>query len=81
MIGASTKYLVVGAAMSSFAGGFDDDIQVYLGRYPHLAGAYRLREHADKIDPDSFELALEMFLDGLTALHARVVTAADSAES
>ncbi|MGP3999391.1 TetR/AcrR family transcriptional regulator [Streptomyces sp. 8N706] len=82
MIGASTKYLVIGSAMSSFAGGFDDDIQVYVDRYPHLAGAHRLPEHADEIDRDSFELALEMFLDGLTALHARVVgNAGDSTKS
>ncbi|MET8679713.1 TetR/AcrR family transcriptional regulator C-terminal domain-containing protein [Streptomyces sp. NPDC004647] len=77
MIGASTKYLVIGSAMSSFAGGFDDDVQVYVDRYPHLAGAHRLRQHADEIDRDSFELALEMFLDGLTALHARVAKGVD----
>ncbi|MFI2372206.1 TetR/AcrR family transcriptional regulator [Streptomyces sp. NPDC018833] len=80
MIGASTKYLVVGAAMSSFAGGFDDDVQVYVDRYPHLAGAHRLREHAEGIDQDSFELALEMFLDGLTALHSRVAAPAKDSE-
>ncbi|MFI5685427.1 TetR/AcrR family transcriptional regulator [Streptomyces sp. NPDC051636] len=72
MIGASTKYLVVGSAMSSFARGFDDDVQVYVERYAHLTDAHRLSEHADTIDRDSFELALEMFLDGLSALHARV---------
>lgn len=72
LIGASTKYLVVGSAMSSFAGGFDDDVQVYVERYPHLAGAHRLRGRAGVIDRDSFELALEMFLDGLADLHARV---------
>ena len=36
MIGASTKYLVVGAAMASFSRGFVDDVQVYLDRYPAL---------------------------------------------
>ncbi|GLZ39499.1 TetR/AcrR family transcriptional regulator C-terminal domain-containing protein [Actinokineospora sp. NBRC 105648] len=72
MIGASTKYLVLGAAMSSFARGFEDDVQVYLDRYPHLDQAHRLREHAEEIDADSFELALDAFLRGLAELHARV---------
>jgi AcrR family transcriptional regulator len=76
MIGASTKYLVIGSATSSFAGGFDDDVQVYAERYPHLVDAHRLRDHAEEIDRDSFELALEMFLDGLSALHARVAAPA-----
>ncbi|MBB6000796.1 TetR/AcrR family transcriptional regulator [Streptomonospora salina] len=65
MIGASTKYLVVGAAMNSFARGFDDDVQVYRDRYPNLSQAHRLSEHAAEIDDDSFELALSAFLDGL----------------
>jgi hypothetical protein len=67
MIGASTKYLVVGAAMASFSRGFVDDVQVYLDRYPALHGAHRLREHADEIDRDSFEFALSTFVDGLAA--------------
>ena len=68
MIGASTKYLVLGAAMSSFSRGFEDDVQVYVDRYPHLDQAHRLRDHADEIDADSFELALDAFIHGLTAL-------------
>ncbi|MGQ0840136.1 TetR/AcrR family transcriptional regulator [Actinokineospora sp.] len=72
MIGASTKYLVLGAAISSFSRGFEDDVQVYVDRYPHLTQAHRLREHADEIDADSFELALDAFVAGLTRLHARV---------
>ncbi|SDC26881.1 TetR/AcrR family transcriptional regulator [Actinokineospora iranica] len=72
MIGASTKYLVLGAAISSFSRGFEDDVQVYVDRYPHLGQAHRLREHADEIDADSFELALDAFVHGLTALHARM---------
>jgi len=72
MIGASTKYLVVGAAMSSFTRGFEDDVRVYLDRYPNLSQAHRLRQYGDEIDRDSFELALSTFLDGLTALHANV---------
>jgi AcrR family transcriptional regulator len=67
MIGASTKYLVLGAAMGSFSRGFVDDVQVYLDRYPSLGDAHRLREHADTVDRDSFEFALLMFVDGLAA--------------
>ncbi|MCG8914232.1 TetR/AcrR family transcriptional regulator C-terminal domain-containing protein [Actinokineospora sp. PR83] len=72
MIGASTKYLVLGAAMSSFSRGFEDDVQVYVDRYPHLDQAHRLRDHADEIDAESFELALEAFITGLVALRSRV---------
>ncbi|MFI1996148.1 TetR/AcrR family transcriptional regulator [Actinoplanes sp. NPDC020271] len=67
MIGASTKYLVVGAAMGSFSRGFVDDVQVYHDRYPALGDAHRLREHADQVDRDSFEFALLTFVDGLAA--------------
>ncbi|GAA4072096.1 TetR/AcrR family transcriptional regulator [Streptomyces shaanxiensis] len=77
MIGASTKYLVIGSAMTSFARGFDDDVQVYVERYASLADAHRLPDHADTIDRDSFELALEMFLDGLGRLHERVASRDD----
>ncbi|TCO46755.1 TetR/AcrR family transcriptional regulator [Actinocrispum wychmicini] len=69
MIGASTKYLVLGAAIGSFSRGFEDDVQVYLDRYPNLNQAHRLAEHADEIDQGSFELALDAFLHGLSALH------------
>ncbi|HEY2043952.1 MAG TPA: hypothetical protein VGH11_14835, partial [Jatrophihabitans sp.] len=75
MIGAATKYIVVGAAMTSFSGGFVDDVQVYLDRYPNLAEAHRLRRHAAEIDVDSFELALGSFLDGLAARYTELVTA------
>ncbi|WP_430786247.1 TetR/AcrR family transcriptional regulator [Actinoplanes sp. G11-F43] len=67
MIGASTKYLVLGAAMGSFSRGFVDDVQVYVDRYPALNDAHRLREHADAVDRDSFDFALTMFVDGLAA--------------
>ncbi|TQN32157.1 TetR family transcriptional regulator [Haloactinospora alba] len=73
MIGASTKYLVVGAATNSFARGFDDDVRVYRDRYPNLSQAHRLSEHAAAIDHESFELALSAFLDGLTQLYASLV--------
>jgi AcrR family transcriptional regulator len=73
MIGASTKYLVVGAAMGSFSRGFEDDVQIYRDRYPNLIDAPSLREHADEIDGASFELALDAFLDGLATLYRTVV--------
>lgn len=73
MIGASTKYLVVGAAMGSFSRGFEDDVQIYRDRYPNLLDAPSLREHADEIDAASFELALDAFLDGLASLYRTVV--------
>ncbi|GAA1116741.1 TetR/AcrR family transcriptional regulator [Nocardiopsis composta] len=72
MIGASTKYLVVGAAINSFARGFSDDVQVYRDRYPNLFQAHRLAEHAAEIDAESFELALESFLAGLDRLYEKV---------
>jgi AcrR family transcriptional regulator len=65
MIGAATKYLVVGAAISSFSRGFEDDVRIYIGRYPNLIGAPALRERADEIDQGAFELALDSFIDGL----------------
>src|SRR5690606_5023487 len=65
MIGASVKYIVIGSAITSFAGGFDDHIDTYNERYPHLSQAHRLREYAAEIDADSFELILESFLHGL----------------
>lgn len=68
MIGASTKYLVLGAAMASFSHGFADDVQVYLDRYPNLGQAHLLQAHADEIDAGSFELALTAFVDGLSTL-------------
>lgn len=74
LIGASTKYLVLGAAMTSFGKGFDDDVQVYVDRYPHLDQAHRLRENSEQIDRDAFELALTAFLDGLEALYATART-------
>ncbi|GDY32959.1 TetR/AcrR family transcriptional regulator [Gandjariella thermophila] len=79
MIGASTKYLVVGAAISSFSRGFEDDVRVYWDRYPNLSQAHKLRQYADEIDRDSFELALSTFLDGLVELHAAVAVSAAGA--
>lgn len=67
MIAGAVKYLVIGAASTPFAGGFTDDVQVYLDRYPNLAQAHRLRAHAERIDRQSFELGLTALVDGLTA--------------
>lgn len=72
MIGASTKYLVVGSAMGSFSGGFPDDATVYTNRYPHLNQAHRLREKAAEIDTASFELALTALIEGLQVEHKQL---------
>ncbi|MGV9413924.1 TetR/AcrR family transcriptional regulator [Nocardia sp. NPDC003693] len=65
LIGAATRYLVMGATLGSFSRGFSDDAHLYRDRYPHLDQAHRLRAKADEIDSDSFELALTSFVDGL----------------
>lgn len=65
MIGAATKYLVLGAAMESFARGFAPDADVYAERYPNLAQAHLLAGKAAEIDTEGFELALRAFVDGL----------------
>ncbi|MFD4433723.1 TetR/AcrR family transcriptional regulator [Nocardia sp. NPDC058497] len=75
MIGAATRYLVMGSTVGSFAGGFADDVQVYRDRYPHLNQAHLLRAVAEEIDDDSFELALTSFIAGLSATYANVVSA------
>lgn len=79
MIGASTKYLVIGSAMSSFGGGFPDDAAVYTNRFPHLNQAHRLREKATEIDTGSFELALSALIDGLQVQYRGLST--DAAET
>lgn len=65
LIGAATRHLVLGATVGSFSRGFDDDVQVYRDRYPHLQQAHLLRGRADELDTASFELALSAFIDGL----------------
>ncbi|MEV6217651.1 TetR family transcriptional regulator [Nocardia sp. NPDC051833] len=74
MIGAATRYLVMGSTVGSFAGGFADDVQVYRDRYPHLNQAHLLRAVAEEIDDDSFELALTSFIAGLRGTYASVVS-------
>ena len=73
MISGSVKYLVIGAASTPFGSGFADDVQVYLDRYPNLDQAHRLREHAEEIDADSFELGLAALVHGLEQRFAAVV--------
>lgn len=70
MIGASTKYLVLGAAMVSFSSGFAADQQVYREKFPNLGQAHLLQSHAAEIDAGSFELALTSFVDGLQTRYA-----------
>lgn len=72
MVAASVKYLVMGAATTPFGSGFADDTTVYLGRYPHLVQAHMIAQHAEEIDADSFELALQSLVAGLQAVYAEV---------
>lgn len=69
MIAAAVKYLVIGAATTPFGSGFADDTTVYLERYPNLVHAHRIREHAEQIDADSFELALGSLITGLERVY------------
>ncbi|MDQ3156810.1 MAG: TetR family transcriptional regulator [Actinomycetota bacterium] len=68
LISAATKYLVIGAATTAFASGFADDTAVYLDRYPNLVSAHLIRKHAEEIDADSFELAIDCLIAGLEPL-------------
>ncbi|MEB3372276.1 TetR/AcrR family transcriptional regulator [Saccharopolyspora mangrovi] len=72
MIGASTKYLVVGSAMGSFSHGFPADAALYTNRYPHLSRAHLLHQKAAEIDTASFELALTALIDGLKVQHQQL---------
>ncbi|WP_020494912.1 TetR/AcrR family transcriptional regulator [Sciscionella marina] len=76
MVGASVSYLVIGAAMTQYSGGFSegfsDDVRAYLDRYPNLYDAHRLHAYAAEIDGESFEVALEASLDGFRALFERL---------
>ena len=72
MIAASIKYLVIGASTTPFGSGFADDTRVYLERYPSLVQAHLIRQHADEIDEESFELALTSLIAGLEPLHQSV---------
>jgi AcrR family transcriptional regulator len=72
MIAGSVKYLVIGAASTPFGSGFADDVQVYLERYPNLTQAHRLREQAERIDTESFELGLGSLVRGLEHISGSV---------
>jgi AcrR family transcriptional regulator len=72
MIAASIKYLVIGASTTPFGSGFADDTRVYLERYPNLVKAHLIREHAEEIDADSFELALSSLVAGLAPVYESV---------
>jgi len=67
-IGALMRYLVTGAALGSFALGFDEDPQLYADRYPHLRSAHLLVEHQHSVDEGAFALGLETVLAGLASL-------------
>jgi len=67
-IGALMRYLVTGAALGSFALGFDEDPQLYADRYPHLRSAHLLAEHKHSVDEGAFALGLETVLAGLASL-------------
>ncbi len=71
-IGAAIRYLVVGSALGSFAGGFVADPAVYAADYPHLHEAHRLAEHRDRVDVGAFELALTSLIDGLVTRYPAV---------
>src|SRR5690606_24754596 len=72
MIGASTKYLVVGSALSSFSRGFPDAAAVYTEQSPILRHAHLVHGRAGEIDSDSFELALSALIDGLQQLYREI---------
>jgi AcrR family transcriptional regulator len=66
-IAAAVRYAVLGAAVGSFAGGFDADGPAVADRFPALREAGRQPERRDAIDRAALELLLERFLDGLGA--------------
>jgi AcrR family transcriptional regulator len=69
-IGALMRYLVTGAALGSFALGFDEDPELYAERYPHLRDAHLLAEHRRSVDDGAFALGLQTVLAGLESMRA-----------
>jgi AcrR family transcriptional regulator len=65
-IGALLRYLATGAALGSFALGFDIDPSLY-ERYPHLHRAHRLAAHHVAVDEGAFALGLDLLINGLVA--------------
>jgi AcrR family transcriptional regulator len=72
-IGAMMRYFVAGSALGSFAMGFETDVDLYAGEYPHLQDAYLLREHRQQVDEGAFELGLASMIDSLARLFETVV--------
>jgi AcrR family transcriptional regulator len=72
-IGALMRYLVTGAALGSFARGFEEDPLLY-ERYPHLGRAHLLVEHDRCVDEGAFELGLDMLIGGLDRIHEASLT-------
>ncbi|MFC5910703.1 TetR/AcrR family transcriptional regulator [Streptacidiphilus monticola] len=66
-IGALMRYLVLGSALGSFAGGFPQDAAAYGDAYPHLGQAHLLAERQQQVDEGAFETALDALLIGLRA--------------
>lgn len=66
-IAAAVRYAVLGAAVGSFAGGFDADEARVAARFPALRDSGRLPERREQVDRAALELLLERFLDGLGA--------------
>lgn len=64
-IAAAVRYAVLGAAVGSFAGGFDADGPQVADRFPALRDAGRIPERRAAIDRAALELLLERFLEGL----------------
>lgn len=67
----AVKYLVIGAATTTFGAGFTDDMAVYGDRFPHLDQAHLLPGLAAEIDEASFEVGLQAMLVGFDALAAQ----------
>ncbi|MFF4397857.1 TetR/AcrR family transcriptional regulator [Streptomyces sp. NPDC001480] len=72
-IGALMRYFIMGSALSSFAGGFVDDVSAYdPADYPHLGQAHLLADQPEKIDERAFETGLTALLDGLVRQYEQV---------
>jgi AcrR family transcriptional regulator len=61
-IAAAVRYSVYGAALGSFAGGFN---AADAARYPHLHDVERLRSAPDRVDRAALKMLIDRFIDGL----------------